>query len=234
MSSSSWKDCPQISSDWSSYSYAYKGQSLNGWIKRNNNAKFRVLVFHGNAGKACDRTYWEDLLGIKNAEIILVEYPGYDGTTLTYERLLESALDTYDYFSNGSVKKIVLVGESLGTAPATYVASKRKPNAIILNSMFTSIADLAKYKFPFLPIDLILQYPFPSNLWAKEVDAPVLSVHGDSDLVIPFDFGEKQALNFSKCELIKIRNAGHNDWTWYLEDKHRKKIVEFLSLNLDL
>lgn len=231
---SSWKDCSQVSSGWAPYSYEYNGKTLNGWIKRDSEAKFITIVFHGNGGKACNRTYWEGLLGAGPTEVVLIEYPGYDGTPLTYSKFLENSLDSYDYFSLISKKKVLLVGESLGTSPATYVASKRKPAAMILQSMFPSITELAKYKLPFLPVEIILNYPFPANKWAKEVKAPVLAIHGEKDYVIPYKFGKKQAENFAKCELLKVSNAGHNNWPLYLEDSQRKKIAEFLSLNLDL
>lgn len=226
---SKWNDCSFIPPSWKPYEHSFEGKAVRGWIHEPSHSDMRVFVFHGNAGKACHRTYWKRVLSLTNAEVILVEYPGYDGSPLSYENFLTRGLDTFDYFQHKSNKKVLVVGESLGSAPATYLAAHRKIHALILHASFPSLTEVARSKFPFLPVKHILRFPFPAAQWAEKVSAPALSLHGDQDSVIPYKLGKKQSENFARLQFLKIEGAGHNDWVRYLTVDHTSTLKDFVD-----
>ena len=108
---------------------------------------------------------------------------------------------------------IVLYGQSLGTAVATDVATRRKVGALVLESGFSSASSVATGALPWLPRGLhsLAQNRFDSAEKLKRVSVPVLVSHGDPDPVIPLDEGRAlfAAANQPKAFLI-LPGAGHN------------------------
>src|SRR5258708_40205937 len=104
------------------------------------------------------------------------------------------------------------MGESLGTGPATYAAYLRAPRALILSTPYTSMADVAKYRYPWVPIHSLIRHPIKSKLWAPHVQCPVLILHGTADKTVPYALGQAEALHFSTLEaFVTVEGAGHNN-----------------------
>jgi pimeloyl-ACP methyl ester carboxylesterase len=85
----------------------------------------------------------------------------------------------------------VLVGESLGTGVAVMLAAEVPVAAVILDSGYSSITDVAADKFPWLPVRLLIQDEFRADLAAGKVRVPVFQVHCTSDPVIPIVFARR-------------------------------------------
>jgi pimeloyl-ACP methyl ester carboxylesterase len=185
--------------------------------RRSKGSRAWLVLFHGNGGTACSSLMLAERISALPIAIALVEYPGYegDGEKPTQDALLANGLAAFDLVKADDPEiPIVLYGESLGTAVATYVASKRKPAGLILQSPFTSAAEVGQHRYPFLPVQWLTRNPFPASEWAINVDAPVLALHGTADWSVPLRFGEAEAKNFKNLtRLVKIDGAGHNDVT---------------------
>ena len=109
--------------------------------------------------------------------------------------------------------EITVYGRSLGTTFATYVSSKNKPKKLVLESPFYSISDVAKLRFPILPIRALLHYKFPTYQYINAVDCPITIYHGTKDRVISYLQGKKlfESIESESKQLIPVSNGGHND-----------------------
>lgn len=195
-----------------------------------------MVVFHGNAGNACERTYFFNLLRPHRSNIVLFEYPGYgkDLSPPAESVILDQAYSLIEHLkeNNTAGLPIYLVGESLGTGVATYVASRIKIEGLILVSAYTSIADVAKKHYPWLPVNLLLRHKFHADLWAGKTSSPAILFHGTEDDIIPIRFAHSQVQNFTgENRLVEIPGCGHNDILDLGEQIITKEISSFISKN---
>ena len=88
-----------------------------------------------------------------------------------------------------------LVSHALGAASCSFLLLaapvRAQPAGLVLESPFSSVADMAKRAFPFLPVGLLLTTRYETARKIAKVSCPVLVIHGDEDEVIPFDQGIK-------------------------------------------
>ena len=177
-----------------------------------------IVIFHGNAGSACDRMYYVDLFQDIPANIVILEYPGFgkDGRKPGEKIILSEASDLIKHIQKVQSEKlpIYLLGESLGTGVATWLAAKEDVQGLILISPYTSFVDLAAAHYFWLPVNLLLKNRFLADKWAKNVSSKVLAFHGMKDTIIPIKFARQQMTNFS-CpkKFIEFDNTAHNDIT---------------------
>ena len=88
-------------------------------------------------------------------------------------------------------KDIIIYGESLGTGVAIEIAQNKKFAGIILESPFTSMIDAGKDKYPYLPVKLLLKDKYESDKKIKNINSPILIMHGKVDNIVPFHMGKK-------------------------------------------
>ena len=105
-------------------------------------------------------------------------------------------------------KNIILYGESLGTGVATELGQDNSFAGIILESPFTSIADAAKIYYPYLPIDLLIKDRYDSLKKIKNINIPILVMHGKKDDVVPLKMGVEL---FDKANQPKFSYFSEND-----------------------
>lgn len=195
---------------------ATDGAELNGLHFQVKNNKGVILYFHGNAGNL---QRWGELTQFfveKKYSVIVMDYRGYGKSNgkKSMEALYEDTELWYDYAQQFYPEnKISVYGRSLGTTFATYISSKHQPKKLILESPFYSIEEVAKSRFPFLPIKMLLHYKFPTNQYINEVSCPITIYHGTNDKVIDFKQGKKlfESIKSASKQLISIPEGGHND-----------------------
>ncbi len=195
------------------------GGKINAIHIKNNSTKGVVLYFHGNAGNLSHLGHVANMISKKEYDIIMIDYRtfGKSSGTLTEEAIYADSDLVYTYaLDNYSEDKIVVYGRSFGTGVASALASKNKPCKLILESPFYSAVSLGKHRFPFLPIDWLSKFRFPSNEYVKNLSCPVYIFHGKEDRVIPFSSSKKlyEEINGTNKMFFAIENAGHN----YLQD----------------
>jgi fermentation-respiration switch protein FrsA (DUF1100 family) len=108
--------------------------------------------------------------------------------------------------------QILLWGESLGSGIAVRLASEQPVAALLLEAPYTSIADMARLRYPFVPVDRLLLDRFDSLRVIGGVRAPILVMHGAHDRIIPVAMGRAvfQAARDPK-QLWIANEAGHLD-----------------------
>ena len=183
-----------------------------------------VIFFHGNAEDIFGARLMAERLQSKlNMNVLIVEYPGYslyDTMNKSADTVLEDTLIVYDYLKenvrNITDDNIFVFGRSIGTSPAIYLASKRKPCALFVVSAFTTIRAVANNIVGFLKV--LLNERFKSIEYIKGVTCPIMFIHGQKDPLIPFTETEllKEACDCPK-EVLYPENMTHNDYD-LLED----------------
>jgi len=175
-----------------------------------------VLLCHGNAGNAGDRVLHAALLTAAGFDVLLFDYRGYgrstgspsEGGLYRDARAARSALLSEPGVDAG---RIVYLGESLGGAVALALALEHPPRGLVLQSTFTSVRDMAREHYPFLPAGLVPD-AYPSLRRIRGLRVPLLVLHGDRDDIVPLAHG--RALHDAaprEKRLHVFPGLGHND-----------------------
>ena len=88
-------------------------------------------------------------------------------------------------------KNLIWYGESLGTGVATQLAQNKNYAGVILETPFTSMVDAAKTFYPYIPVSLLLKDKFENLKKIKNVNSPIMVMHGEIDQIVPFSMGKK-------------------------------------------
>ena len=175
---------------------------------------------------------WEKL----DMNIIIIEYPGYSiyPGEPNAQKILENTSIVYDFIKNEfsiEDKNIFIFGRTIGTGPAIYLASIRKPNALFVVSSFTSIRAVAGNLVG--PLKYLVKDRFLSRDYIKNVSCPVFFIHGESDPLIPYT--ETLAL-IDMCKSKKDsktpKHMTHNDFD--LETDITEPIKKFVAENCEI
>ena len=108
--------------------------------------------------------------------------------------------------------RLVYFGESLGAAVAVALAAEHPPAAVVLRSPFTSLVDMGRLLYPFLPVRLLLRDRFDAISQIRQLQCPLLVVAGERDSIVPPDQSRRlfDAAPGPK-RLALIPGADHND-----------------------
>ncbi len=190
------------------------GLSLRSWYKPAINKQPTVLLFHGNAGHIGYRMPLARTLINEGFGVFLLEYRGYGGNkgNPTEQGLYEDARAALQFLQQQGVKpaQLVVYGESLGTGVATKMAAVHSVCALILQSPFTSLADVGRYHYPWLPIKP--RDHFNSLERMHEIHTPVLILHGKRDQIVPYDQGVTLFRQAQQPKsFITFEHGSHND-----------------------
>jgi uncharacterized protein len=195
----------------------------------------RTIVFcHGNAGNIGDRL---DKLAIFNSlgvSTLIFDYRGYGkssgkpnekGTYLD----AQAAYDWLRDVKGVAGGDIVAYGESLGGAVAAHLASERDCGGLILDSTFTSVADVGANAFPFLPVRLMVGKKYDTTAVIGKVKCPVLMIHSRNDEIVPFALGQKLfGMANEPKTFVEIR-GGHNDGFAVSEETYTNGLRDWLG-----
>jgi hypothetical protein len=126
--------------------------------------------------------------------------------------------------------RIVYFGESLGTAVAVGLAAAHPPAALVLRSPFTSMTDLGRHHYPFLPVGLLLRDRFTSIDRMGRIPSPVLVIAGGHDRIVPIEYTRRvyDAITAPKT-LVVLPDADHDDFALLAGDEMIAAIVRFLE-----
>jgi fermentation-respiration switch protein FrsA (DUF1100 family) len=156
------------------------------------------------------------LLTAAGFDVLLFDYRGYGRSTGTPDedgtyRDARAALVALVARPGVDRDRVLYLGESLGGAVALALAVEHPPRGLVLQSTFTSIRDLARAHYPFIPTVLIPD-AYPSLRLIGRLTVPLLVLHGDRDEIVPLGHG--RTLFEAAREPRRIRvfaGSGHND-----------------------
>ena len=194
------------------------GVKLHGWFVPGE-SDTTLIWFHGNAGNIGNRvdnlSEIHEHLGVN---VFIFDYRGYghsDGEPSEEGIYLdaEAAVGYIRSVKNIDSNRLVLFGRSLGCAVAVETALRTTVASVVLESGFTSIQDMVKKNYSYLPgIDRLVRAKYDCLGKIKNVRVPVMILHGDLDDVVPYEMGLELfvAANEPKT-FYNIKNANHND-----------------------
>jgi pimeloyl-ACP methyl ester carboxylesterase len=191
------------------------GVALDAILFRADSSRGVVFYLHGNTG-GLDK--WGKLAHVYldlHYDVFMVDYRGYgkSGGSIKNERQLFMDMQaTYD-----SVKSIYpensifILGYSIGTGPATKLASDNHPKGLILEAPYYSLSDAIHYLYPAVDTaEMPLQ--FNTYLYLPKVACPVVIIHGDADKTFYYGSSLKLSRFFKPGDkLITLKGAGHAD-----------------------
>jgi hypothetical protein len=172
-----------------------------------------VLFLHGNAGNIAQRAglaAW--FARTADVRVLMPDYSGYGGNegSPSEDEINADSLAAYDHLVADGVDpaRIVVFGESIGGAPALYVATERRVAGVVVQSTFSSLSSMAWHVYPWMPLAaLFVMGDFPN----ADLDVPVLIVHGTNDRIVPVGEGERLAAARPGAEFLRLDGADHND-----------------------
>src|SRR5215470_15629821 len=174
-----------------------------------------VLYFHGNGGSLRGRVDRFRALTADGTGLVALSYRGYGGSSgaPTEGGLINDALAAYAFTrARYPAERIVLWGESLGSGVAVALAAQKPIGHLILQSPFTSAADVGMQQYWFVPVGLLMKDQFRSDLHIGKVTAPVLVLHGERDNIVPMALAERlYGLINAPKRFVRFAGIGHND-----------------------
>jgi uncharacterized protein len=194
------------------------GTRLHGWYVPHEQARATVLYCHGNGGNVAS---WADAARLLHdrvgVSVMLFDYRGYgrsegkpsEAGVLADARAARAWLAKREGIAQN---QIVLMGRSMGGGVAVDLAATDGARALVLESTFTSMPDVAQTMFPLLPARLLMQTKFDSVKKIANYHGPLLESHGTADRLIPYSIGCRlfDAANQPK-QFVPIPGGDHND-----------------------
>lgn len=197
------------------------GIRVRGWWHRpqpgNQAAAPAVLYFGGRSEEVSWLT--EVSSSFAGAHVLAINYRGYGSSEgrPSEASLFSDALELYDWLvSQPGVDptRVAVVGRSLGTGVAAYLAARRTVAAAVLITPYDSIMEIARRRFPWSPVRLLLRHRFDSLGLASAMQTPALVLMAEHDDVVPHEHtlrlidawaGEKQVVHIPGSDHFDIQ-----------------------------
>lgn len=191
-----------------------------------------IIYLHGNAENVS--TWYQAPVEIQkhvSVNALIVDYRGYGKSTGTpsTKGVISDALAMYKYLIDKGFKPedISIYGRSIGGAIALELASRVKVKSVVVQSSFTSLVDIAKELYPFIPKAIINGNLWNSKELIRQINCPVLISHGDRDEIVSVSHSHKlfELANEPK-KLIILKGAAHNDVSSYFNEDYFQALKE--------
>ena len=154
-----------------------------------------ILLLHGNAGTLENRIYKINHFKDVDVNFLIIAWRGFSGNKgkPSEKGLYEDAKSAIKWLKNEGIKEenIIIYGESLGTGVAVEIAQNKNFAGVILETPFTSMVNVGKTHYPFLPVSFLLKDKYESDKKIKNINIPILVMHGKIDNIVPFHMGKK-------------------------------------------
>ncbi len=190
---------------------------LNSVLFKANRSNGVIFYLHGNAGSinswgGVAKTY-TDL----NYDVFLLDYRGFgksEGSITSQEQLFNDVQAAYDFLKTMyKEEEIIVLGYSIGTGPASKVASVNHPKLLILQAPYYSLTEMVHQLYPVIPA-FILKYKLENYKYIQDCKAPVIIFHGNKDEVIDYNASLKLKTKLKQQDtLITLDAQTHNGIT---------------------
>lgn len=200
------------------------GFTINSLYFKAKNPKGIIYYLHGNSG---DLTGWGDISRVYldlNYDVFLIDYRSFGKSTgkiISEQQFYDDAQLGYDYLKEQFTEnEIIIVGYSIGTGAASYLASVNSPKLLLLQAPYYNMTKVSQRKMPFIPT-FLLKYKFENDLNISNTKCPIYIFHGTDDSIISYE-DTKKLKQFLKenDEFVTLENKGHagiNENKIYLE-----------------
>lgn len=176
-----------------------------------------ILYFHGNTGSIPRWGLIAEELTSFGFEIFLPDYRGFGKSTgkRSEEILYADALLCYqkvrEFYPD---EQICIYGRSLGTSMAAWLSARVNAGAVVLETPFNNLIEVAMHSSKIIPAKLFLKYTFRNDLHLKRTTSPVLIAHGTKDKIVPYKSGlrlYKSIEDNPNAEMLTIPGGKHSN-----------------------
>lgn len=210
------------------------GIKLSGWFIPSQKSRGVVLFCHGNAGNISHRLESIQIFNQLGLDVFIFDYRGYGQSEgkPSEQGTYQDAEAAWWYLTEERQVPpgdIIVFGRSLGGAVAAWLSQSHTPGALILESTFTSLGDIAAKFYPYLPVRLLLRFQYTTADYLGRVDCPVLIIHSHDDEMMPFSHG---------CQLFETANeqkrflgiyGSHNEGFTVSGTQYQKGLSAFVT-----
>lgn len=189
---------------------------LHGWFVESKIDRGTLLFLHGNAGNISHRLDSLRIFNHLGLSTLIIDYRGYGQSEgkVTEEGTYLDAEAAWQYLTGTrgiDPQRIIVFGRSLGGAVAANLVAKHPAAGLIMESVFTSVPDMAAKLYPVFPVRLLCRYQYNARQSLHSVSSPVLIIHSPDDEIIPYKNGQELFTSANEPKtFLKIR-GGHND-----------------------
>jgi hypothetical protein len=198
--------------------FAADDNILTGWwLEAPDEERPVILIAHGRSANMAKRASIAARLSRDGFGVLMFDYRGYGGSqgSPTEAGIETDALAAYDWLRTQGIaaKRIILVGQSLGGAPAARVAAERPVRGLVLVSPYTNLPEAAAWSYPWLPLAWI---PWPRNRFEvaarlKERNIPIALIASRSDGLVPLGNSEELARTLKRSPIwVMLDPVGHD------------------------
>jgi pimeloyl-ACP methyl ester carboxylesterase len=213
-----------------------EGVDLSCIYLQKTDSKGVIIYLHGNKGnnRRCLKQAYQ--FNLSEYDLIMPDYRGFgksDGLNSSEDQMLNDVQKVYDYvLMNLKPQKIIMVGYSLGSGIASYIAAKNKVDALFLVAPYTSLSDVKDLMNVPIP-DFLMKYDFKTKQFLNNVKCPIVSFHAENDEVIPYQCSIiLRDLYPNKITNITTPAVGHRRVIFdpIISQTFRQKLIEYKLL----
>lgn len=210
------------------------GVRLHGWFVPAERPRATLLFFHGNAGNISHRLDSIRLFNELGLDVFILDYRGYGrsggrpgeaGTRLDARAAWRYLVETRGI----PPARVIIFGRSLGAAVAAELAGEHRPAALILESAFTSVPDIAQDAYWYLPARWLSTFEYATINEVRGSAAPVLVIHSRDDEIIPYHHGRAVYEAAPEPKRLLTLRGSHNNGFLLSEAAYRRGIDAFLT-----
>ena len=211
------------------------GERLQAWWLHTPNANRTVLYFQENGTNISHRTQRLRTLHKMGVDALMIDYRGYGNSTGRVKSERDIYTDGWTAWrfltqrNNINPNAIIVWGRSLGGGVAAEIAQTKPIAALILESTFYSLDDLARHQYWFLPTGMFLRFHFANGAKLRNIEAPIIIIHNVDDDFIPFAQALKLYDAAPDDKYLMKSNGSHLE----LFDTHETTVTELMH-RLDL
>ena len=195
-----------------------------------NDKKEKAILYFGGNGDTVARSAFAFDRFFPDHTVYLVNYRGYGGSSgePSEKGIYSDALAILDQI-RAKHSDISVLGRSLGSGVATYLASKREFEKLVLITPYDSAQSMAQERFPMYPMSILLKDKYDSVGRGKDIEAKTLVIIAEKDNVITLKHSQKLIDTFpaSKVEVKIIKGVGHN--TILRDDRYYHILQKFIE-----
>ena len=213
---------------------AADGVRLHGWFVPHPHPRAVVLYFHGNRGNISQRLESLRIFHRLKLSTFILDYHGYgrSGGRPSEQATYLDAQAAWDYLLHDRAVRpadIIVFGRSLGAAVASWLITRQRPAAAVIESTFTSLPDVAAETYPLLPARWLSRFHYNTLENLRRALCPVLIAHSRDDAVISFQHGKRlyEAV-VGRKDFLEME-GGHKDGFITSGDDYLRALEGFLQ-----
>ncbi len=210
------------------------GETLLAWYAPAQPACPTLLFLHGNGGRVAAYEGRYQRIHDAGVGVLALSWRGYSGSTgepseAGFHKDARAAWDWLTKNQGLPDGNIIIHGHSIGSGPATRLASEVDEGALVLEAPFYSLQDLVQRRAPFLIGGIALKHPFRNDKYIAQIESPLLIVHGSKDSIIPVSQSERLFKRAREVKhYIRMEGSDHNTLT---RDGLYDQIWPFIAAN---